>query len=178
MLPPPPPPALDRQVSTRPPLQLLAVSGARVPSHAAPGHVTHVSAGHVTHLVSGHGANVVAEPAQPTFGGNILVPEGEGSSVAVEGSILASAGTVIIGEDGTRMMSENSALLSDTNTAAEAAAGGTAGTVFTTPDGNTFKAGEGDILTNEGNIRRRLRKLSPTGEKASVTWTFFFTRIR
>ena len=99
-----------------------------------------------------HGANVVAEPAQPTFGGNILVPEGEGSSVAVEGSILASAGTVIIGEDGTRMMSENSALLSDTNTAAEAAAGGTAGTVFTTPDGNTFKAGEGDILTDaEGN---------------------------
>ena len=95
-----------------------------------------------------HGANVVAEPAQPTFGGNILVPEGEGSSVAVEGSILASAGTVIIGEDGTRMMSENSALLSDTNTAAEAAAGGTAGTVFTTPDGNTFKVGEGDILTD------------------------------
>ena len=94
----------------------------------------------------------MAEPAQPTFGGNILVPEGEGSSVAVEGSILASAGTVIIGEDGTRMMSENSALLSDTNTAAEAAAGGTAGTVFTTPDGNTFKAGEGDILTDaEGN---------------------------
>ena len=77
----------------------------------------------------------------------------DGSIIAADGSILAPAGTVIIGEDGTLMMSENSALLSDTNTAAEAAAGGgAAGTVFTTPDGNTFKAGEGDILTNEGNI--------------------------
>ena len=94
----------------------------------------------------------------PTEGSNILVPEGssvtkDGSIIAPDGLILAPAGTVIIGEDGTLMMSENSALLSDNNTAAEAAAGGgAAGTVFTTPDGNTFKAGEGDILTNEGNI--------------------------
>ena len=88
------------------------------------------------------------------------MPEGssvaeDGSIIAADGSILAPAGTVIIGEDGTLMMSENSALLSDTNTAAEAAAGGgAAGTVFTTPDGNSFKVGEGDILTNaeEGNF--------------------------
>ena len=87
--------------------------------------------------------------------GNILVPPGssvaeDGSILAADGTILAPAGTVSIGPDGTLMMSENSALLSDT---APGPAPSTGEQVFTTPDGLTIKAGEGDILTDaDGNF--------------------------
>ena len=92
----------------------------------------------------------------------------DGSIIAADGSILAPAGTVIIGEDGTLMMSENSALLSDTNTAAEAAAGGgAAGTVFTTPDGNTFKVGEGDFLMDEDGTILTMVHLGALGATTS-----------
>lgn len=33
-------------------------------------------------------------------------------------------------------------------------------------------------FTNDGNMRKRFRKLSPMGENAKTTWTFFFTRER
>ena len=93
----------------------------------------------------------------------------DGSIIAPDGLILAPAGTVIIGEDGTLMMSENSALLSDTNTAAEAAAGGgAAGTVFTTPDGNTFKVGEGDFLMDEDGTILTMVHLGALGATTST----------
>ena len=87
--------------------------------------------------------------------GNILVPPGssvaeDGSIIAADGTILAPAGTVSIGPDGTLMMSENSALLSDPAPVPVSSSGEQ---VYTTPDGMTIKAGEGDILTDgDGNF--------------------------
>mmetsp|Transcript_77794 Transcript_77794/g.204272 ORF Transcript_77794/g.204272 Transcript_77794/m.204272 type:complete len:292 (-) Transcript_77794:8051-8926(-) len=51
-------------------------------------------------------------------------------------------------------------------------------TEYSASAGHSWNQSMVQQFTSDGNMRRRLRKLSPTGENASVTCTFFFTRVR